>query len=94
MLFSGPMMRPHNMYMMQQQHIPRGMYPRQQAPMQAATPDSMPQHGSAEWRHLLMTQQQSANFNPQMRPGFQHQGTLWNLCDPFNNSFSNIISFN
>lgn len=70
------MMRPHNMYMMQQQHIPRGMYPRQQAPMQAATPDTMPQHGSAEWRHLLMTQQQSANFNPQMRPGFQHQGKI------------------
>lgn len=67
------MMRPHNMYMMQQQHIPtRGMYPRQQTPMGGL--ESMPQHGSAEWRHLVMTQQQNANFTSQMRPNFQHQG--------------------
>lgn len=66
-------MRSHNMYVMQQQHMPsRSMYPRQQGPM--GGPEPMPQHGSAEWRHLIMSQQQNANFNPQIRPNFQHQG--------------------
>ncbi|KAK4883013.1 hypothetical protein RN001_006332 [Aquatica leii] len=69
---SGPMMRSHNMYVMQQQHLSaRTMYPRQQSPISG--PESIPQHGSAEWRHLIMTQQQNANFNPQIRPNFQHQ---------------------
>ncbi|XP_031333196.1 neurogenic protein mastermind-like [Photinus pyralis] len=69
---SGPMMRSHNMYVMQQQHMSaRTMYPRQQSPI--GGPDSMPQHGSAEWRHLIMSQQQNANFNSQIRPNF-HQG--------------------
>ncbi|KAF5294671.1 hypothetical protein FQA39_LY02803 [Lamprigera yunnana] len=69
----GPMMRSHNMYVMQQQHLSaRSMYPRQQSPI--AGPETMPQHGSAEWRHLIMSQQQNANFSPQMRPNFQHQG--------------------
>ncbi|KAI4457424.1 maml-1 domain [Holotrichia oblita] len=68
---SGPMMmRPHNMYMMQQQHMTaRGVYPRQQTTMSSM--DNMPpQGGNNEWRHMLMTQQQSANFNQQMRPNF------------------------
>ncbi|KAI4457396.1 maml-1 domain [Holotrichia oblita] len=64
------MMRPHNMYMMQQQHMTaRGVYPRQQTTMSSM--DNMPpQGGNNEWRHMLMTQQQSANFNQQMRPNF------------------------
>lgn len=58
------------MYMMQQQQqqqITRTMYPRQQAPMGSI--ETM-QHGSTEWRHMMMSQQQSTNFN-NMRPNFQ-----------------------
>lgn len=72
------MIRPHNVYMMQQQQqqqqqhmMTRNMYPRQQGPMGGM--DTM-QHGNTEWRHLLM-QQQSNNFNPQMRPNMQ-QGSF------------------
>lgn len=61
----------------------RGMYPpRQQGPMggnPGAGNGGMdggpggPQHGSAEWRHMMM--QQGNNFGNQMRPNFaQHQG--------------------
>lgn len=88
-------MRPHNMYMMQQQHMAaRGVYPRQQNPM---TLDSMPQHGTAEWRHLVMSQQQNGNFNPQMRPNFQHQGTFLPIVfsgRPFNMVFRWFVGFN
>ncbi|KAK5649778.1 hypothetical protein RI129_000807 [Pyrocoelia pectoralis] len=74
---SGPMMRSHNMYVMQQQHMSaRTMYPRQQSPI--VGPESIPQHGSAEWRHLIMSQQQNANFNSQMRPNF-HQGSGYSM---------------
>lgn len=65
-----------NMYMLpqqqpQQQQMPQRptMY-RQQGPM--AGMDSL-QNNSTEWRHLLMTQQQSTNFNT-MRPNFQQGG--------------------
>lgn len=73
------MIRPHSMYLMQQQpqqqHMnTRSMYTRQQTPI--GNLDSMGQHGNPEWRHLLMTQQQNANFNSQLRPNFQHQGKL------------------
>lgn len=68
-------MRPQNMYMVPQQHMQRGMYPRQQSvPMGVG--DGMPQAGSAEWRHLLMSQQQNVNFGGQMRPSFQQQGNF------------------
>ncbi|KRT85174.1 hypothetical protein AMK59_655, partial [Oryctes borbonicus] len=72
---SGPMMmRPHNMYMMQQQHMnaaaARGVYPRQQTTMNSMD-NIPPQGGSTEWRHMLISQQQSANFTQQMRPNFQ-----------------------
>lgn len=74
------MMRPHNMYMMQQQqqHMnARGVYPRQQATMNSI--DNIPtQGGNTEWRHMLMTQQQTANFNQQIRPSFQ-QGSVYSL---------------
>lgn len=39
--------------------------------------------GSAEWRHLLLSQQQSAVFGAQMRPTFTqggHQGKLPSHC--------------
>ncbi|XP_063912380.1 neurogenic protein mastermind-like [Zophobas morio] len=69
---SGPMIRPHNMYIMQQQQqqqhmMNRNIYPRQQGPVSGM--EAM-QHGSTEWRHLLM-QQQNSNFSPQMRPNMQ-----------------------
>lgn len=70
------MIRPHNMYLMQQQqHMNmRNVYPRQQATMSGM--DTMPQHGTPEWRHLLMQQQQqNAGFNSQLRPNYQHQGS-------------------
>lgn len=67
-------MRPHNMYMMSQQHMTRGMYPRQQNAMTGTVAESIPQHNT-EWRHLVMSQQQNANFNPQIRPNFQ-QGNI------------------
>lgn len=63
----------------QQQHINmRNVYPRQQAGM--AGMETMPQHGTPEWRQLLMQQQQqqqqqNAGFNSQLRPNFQHQGS-------------------
>ncbi|KAJ8971580.1 hypothetical protein NQ314_000638 [Rhamnusium bicolor] len=71
---AGPMIR-SNMYMIQQQQqhpqqqIPQraAIYTRQQGPMGGM--ESV-QHNSAEWRHLLMTQQQNSSFNP-MRPNFQ-----------------------
>ncbi|XP_025832274.1 neurogenic protein mastermind-like isoform X1 [Agrilus planipennis] len=76
---SGPMIRPQNMYMLQQQqHMSaRGIYPRQQAPMGNSEPLS--QHSNAEWRQILMSQQQNANLNPQMRSNFQHQGFNMNM---------------
>ncbi|XP_023015214.1 uncharacterized protein isoform X3 [Leptinotarsa decemlineata] len=75
---SGPMMR-SNMFLLpqqqqqqqqQQQHQSQMqqrtvMYARQQGPL-----PGLDQHNSSEWRHLLMAQQQSSNFNP-MRPNFQ-----------------------
>lgn len=66
-----------NMYMLQQQQqqqMPQrpALY-RQQVPMAGMEPM---QNNATEWRHLLMTQQQSTNFNT-MRPNFQ-QG----ICNP------------
>lgn len=65
------------MYMMSQQHMARGMYPRQQTAMSGGVGDTMPQQ-TAEWRHLVMNQQQTANFNPQMRPNFQQGYSVGN----------------
>lgn len=78
-----------NMYMLpqqqqqQQQQMPQRptMY-RQQGPM--AVMESL-QNNSTEWRHLLMTQQQTTNFNT-MRPNFQ-QG----MCNK--NHFTTILSY-
>lgn len=61
--------------MMSQQHMTRGIYPRQQTSMSGAVADTMPQQ-NAEWRHLVMSQQQNANFTNQIRPNFQ-QGNLF-----------------
>ncbi|KAK9879281.1 hypothetical protein WA026_004131 [Henosepilachna vigintioctopunctata] len=69
---SGPMMRPHNVYMLQQQqqqHLAtRNIYPRQQNPMTSSI-EALQQ--KTEWRHILLSQQQNTNFNNQMRPQFQ-----------------------
>lgn len=70
---SGPMIR-SNMYMLQQQQqqMPgrAAMYNRQPGPMGGM--DTI-QQNSSEWRHLLMSQQQNANFGS-MRPSFQQGG--------------------
>lgn len=67
---AGPMIR-SNVYMLQQQQqqqiTGRGMYARQPGPMGGM--ESI-QQNSSDWRHLLMSQQQNANFGS-MRPGFQ-----------------------
>ncbi|XP_066256995.1 neurogenic protein mastermind isoform X2 [Euwallacea similis] len=80
---SGPMIR-SNIYMLQQQQQQqqqqqmsgRAMYVRQPGPMGAI--DSI-QQNSADWRHLLMSQQQNANFG-NMRPGFQGGGFNMNMA--------------
>lgn len=60
-----------NVYMLQQQQqqqiTGRGMYARQPGPMGGM---ETIQQNSSDWRHLLMSQQQNANFGS-MRPGFQ-----------------------
>lgn len=79
------MIRPHNMYLMQQQHQQqqhinmRNVYSSRQQTTMGGGMDTIPQHGTSEWRHLLMQQQQqqqqqSVGFNAQLRPNFQHQG--------------------
>ncbi|CAH1126964.1 unnamed protein product [Ceutorhynchus assimilis] len=75
---SGPMIR-SNMYMLQQQQqqqLPgRAMYARQPGPM--GNMETMQQNNS-DWRHLLMSQQQNANFGG-MRPGFQGNNGGFNM---------------
>lgn len=75
---SDPMIRTTMYSILQQQQqkqqIPQkpATYTRQQR--QLAGMDSM-QHNTTDWRHLLMQQQQNANFNT-MRPNFQPQGNV------------------
>lgn len=92
---TGPMMRPqHSMYMQHpghggQQRMPYGPVGMGQRPPNVqVNPDGMPMSSQQEWRQMLMSQQQSMNFNGGsgvagggipggMRPGFNpnHQGS-------------------
>jgi len=86
-----------NMYLggptgvMQHQHRMAGTYVtpgarnNQRPPNVSIGPDgiNIGGRGSAEWRHLLLSQQQSAVFGTQMRPAFTqggHQGKLPSDC--------------
>jgi len=86
-----------NMYLggptgvMQHQHRMAGTYVtpggrnNQRPPNVSIGPDgiNIGGRGSAEWRHLLLSQQQSAVFGTQMRPAFTqggHQGKLSSDC--------------
>ncbi|XP_030763829.1 neurogenic protein mastermind isoform X2 [Sitophilus oryzae] len=76
---SGPMIR-SNVYMLQQQQqqqmAGRSMFNRQPGPMGGM--ETIQQNNSAEWRQLLMSQQQNANFGA-MRPSFQQGGFNMNM---------------
>ncbi|XP_076252406.1 neurogenic protein mastermind isoform X4 [Rhynchophorus ferrugineus] len=76
---SGPMIR-SNVYMLQQQQqqqqiAGRTIFNREPGPMGSM---GSIQQNNTEWRHLLMTQQQSANFGS-MRPTFQQGGFNINM---------------
>lgn len=83
------MTRPqHSMYMQHSNHnnpqrlnAPYGPNMGQRTPNVQVGPEGMPM-GAQEWRHLVMTQQQSMNFNSGvMRPNFNpnHQGEFVSL---------------
>lgn len=86
---AGPMMRPQHaaggtVFMgnptMARNLAPAGYMPRQRPPNVSVGPDGMPMsnRGGAEWRHILMSQQQNMGFS-HVRPFSTHQG-IHDLC--------------